>query len=376
MKKILSVFGTRPEVIKMAPVVKALAASSRFESFICTTSQHRHMQDQMMDLFDLKADFDFDIMVPGQSISYITARVLEALDGLLATEKFDAVLVHGDTTTSFAAALAAFNRGIPVGHVEAGLRTYDLQAPFPEEANRQLTGRLTSMHFAPTYVAKQNLLKEGTLESTILVTGNTVIDALLYMQEKIESGKIEISIDPQIQALVNQNLPFVLITGHRRESFGQGFLNICEAIRDLSLQFPHWHFVYPVHLNPNVQEPVQQLLGNLSNVHLMEPIGYAPFVYLMSHCYLVLTDSGGVQEEAPSLGKPVLVMREVTERPEGIDAGTAMLVGNDRERIVSGVSRLIEDSNFYHQMAKAVNPYGDGKAAMRIVDWLRLKQWR
>lgn len=368
-KRILSVFGTRPEVIKMAPVVKALEASPHLQSFVCTTSQHRHMQDQMMALFGLKADFDLDIMKPGQSISYITAKVLEGLDALFAKEQFDLVLVHGDTTTSFAAALAAFNRGIPVGHVEAGLRTHNLQAPFPEEANRQLTGRIATWHFAPTELAKKNLLQEGVPGQSIVVTGNTVIDALFYMQEKI---KAEPSLVEAILPLIahTHHSPFVLITGHRRESFGQGFLNICQAIRTLSERFPDWHFVYPVHLNPQVQQPVNNILKDLPNVHLIEPVDYAPFVYLMSHCKIVLTDSGGVQEEAPALGKPVLVMREVTERPEGIEAGTAKLVGSNHDRIVECVSLLIENEDAYSGMANAVNPYGDGLAAQRITNHL------
>lgn len=370
-KRVLSIFGTRPEVIKMAPVVKALEASSSIDAYVCTTSQHRQMQDQMMALFDLRANFDLDIMKHGQTISYVASAVLAKLNALFSKESFDFVLVHGDTTTSFAAAFAAFNHGIPVGHVEAGLRTYDLKAPFPEEANRQLTGRIASWHFSPTELSKQCLLNEGVSESEILVTGNTVIDALFYMKEKIEKDALEIKLDASVADLLQKAVPYVLITGHRRESFGDGFLNICEAIKTLAVQYSDWHFIYPVHLNPNVQKPVQEILNGLSNVHLIEPVDYAPFIHLMAHAKIVLTDSGGVQEEAPSLGKPVLVMREVTERPEGVNAGTAKLVGNDRYNIINEVSRLIDDELEYSKMANAANPYGDGNASERIVKFIQ-----
>ena len=369
--RVLSVFGTRPEVIKMAPVVHALQACDVVESFVCTTSQHRHMQDQMMKLFNIKADFDLNVMKPGQSINYVASRVIERLDQLLNDHAFDLVLVHGDTTTSFAAAYAAFNNGVKVGHVEAGLRTYDLSAPFPEEANRQLTGCIATYHFAPTEQSKKYLLNEGVQKDKIIVTGNTVIDALFYIKEQIANDNISVILDQKVKSLISEAVPYVLITGHRRESFGGGFLNICEAIKALAEKYPTYHFVYPVHLNPQVQKPVLKILSNLSNVHLIDPVDYAPFVYLMMHAKLVLTDSGGVQEEAPSLGKPVLVMREVTERPEGIDAGTAQLVGNDKQTIVAAVSALIDDEMHYQDMANAVNPYGDGKAAERIVGFIQ-----
>lgn len=352
----------------MAPLVKALEQSSLVDSYVCTTSQHRHMQDQMMALFELKADYDLNIMKPGQSISYIAAQVLEKLDLLFEKEHFDLVLVHGDTTTSFAAALAAFNRNIPVGHVEAGLRTYNLEAPFPEEANRQLTGRLARWHFAPTELSKNNLLAEKVPETNILVTGNTVIDALLWMRQHLSLNRIKVGLPSYILQLIEQEKPYLLITGHRRENFGEGFLSICRAIQKLAVRYPGWSFVYPVHLNPSVRKPVFNLLEGYVNIHLIEPVDYEPFVYLMDHCKIVLTDSGGVQEEAPSLGKPVLVMREVTERPEGIEAGTAKLVGTSEGVLISTVSELIDNPEVYQRMANAVNPYGDGAAAQQIVD--------
>lgn len=368
--KILSVFGTRPEVIKMAPVVHALQTVENIDSYVCTTSQHRQMQDQMMNLFNLKADFDLNVMKGGQTISYVASSVISQLDELFSANHFDLILVHGDTTTSFAAAYAAFNRGIPVGHVEAGLRTYDLKAPFPEEANRQLTGRIATYHFSPTAKSKNCLLQEGIKEKQILVTGNTVIDALFYIKDQIAQSCLNISLDSKVQSLIDDGKPYILITGHRRESFGQGFLDICGAIQELAEKYVNYHFIYPVHLNPQVQSPVNNMLSSCDNIDLIKPVDYAPFIYLMSHAKLVLTDSGGVQEEAPSLGKPVLVMREVTERPEGVDAGTAKLVGNDRFKIVSTVSSLLEDDVLYKQMASAINPYGDGNAAAKIVDFI------
>ncbi|PIQ42551.1 MAG: UDP-N-acetylglucosamine 2-epimerase (non-hydrolyzing) [Gammaproteobacteria bacterium CG11_big_fil_rev_8_21_14_0_20_46_22] len=368
--KVLTVMGTRPEVIKMAPVIKALESSDHFKSLVCVTSQHRQMQDQMMSLFGLKADFDLGLMKPNQTLTDVTVGVLQGLQALFREHRFDWVLVQGDTTTSMAASMAAFYAGIPVAHVEAGLRTYDLQRPFPEELNRQLTARMAAKHFAPTDCAKQNLLSEGVSAETIFVTGNTVIDALLYMREKIRAGEVQISLPESIQSIVDTQTPYVLITGHRRESFGEGFLNICQAIQRLAKQYSDWQFIYPVHLNPNVQAPVNEHLNGLANVHLIAPQEYAPFIYLMDHCRVVLTDSGGVQEEAPSLGKPVLVMREKTERPEGVEAGTAKLVGNRSDDIIAAVSGLIDDSAAYDAMAKAVNPYGDGQAAWRIVEWL------
>lgn len=369
-KRILSVFGTRPEVIKMAPVIHALEASENFESFICTTSQHRQMQDQMMKLFNLKADYDLNLMKPGQGLNYIASEVLAGVDNILENEHFDMVLVQGDTTTTFAASLAAYYRRVPVGSIEAGLRTYDLERPYPEEANRQLTSRIAKLHFAPTQQSKNNLLKEHVNPSDITVTGNTVIDALFYMQNQIAQNQVDISLPDKVQVLIDANKNYVLITGHRRESFGTGFQQICQAIKSLAVKFSQWHFVYPVHLNPNVQDPVNKILVGLDNVHLIEPVDYAPFVYLMDHCKIVLTDSGGVQEEAPSLGKPVLVMREVTERPEGIEAGTAKIVGTSAEYIVSSVSELISNKPAYDQIANAVNPYGDGAASQLTLESL------
>lgn len=369
-KRILSVFGTRPEVIKMAPVIHALEASEKFESFICTTSQHRQMQDQMMQLFNLKADYDLNLMKPGQGLNYIASEVLAGVDKILENESFDMVLVQGDTTTTFAASLAAYYRRVPVGSIEAGLRTYDLEQPYPEEANRQLTSRIAKLHFAPTQQARENLLKEHVDPEQISVTGNTVIDALFYMQDKISKQKVSVMLPEVVQNIINTRKNYILITGHRRESFGPGFLQICQAIKQLAVKFPLWHFVYPVHLNPNVQNPVNEVLIGLDNVHLIGPVDYAPFVYLMDHCKIVLTDSGGVQEEAPSLGKPVLVMREVTERPEGIESGTAKIVGTNSSHIVSSVSELISSKSAYDKMANAVNPYGDGTASRVIIDVL------
>lgn len=373
MIKVLSIFGTRPEVIKMAPIVHALALDPAFKSRVCTTSQHRTMQDQMMALFNLTADYDLNIMQPNQTLTDITVNVLRGLEQLFKRERFDWVLVHGDTGSCAAAALAAFYARIPVAHVEAGLRTYNLDSPYPEEANRQLTGRLARCHFAPTELAWQNLLEEHVDAANIVVTGNTVIDALLYMREQIRQQKVSVQLPPVLERLKAEGALYGLITGHRRESFGEGFLQICNAIKTLSLRYPHWHFVYPVHLNPQVQAPVKAILGQLPNVHLIDPVDYAPFVVLMEHCQWILTDSGGVQEEAPSLGKPVLVMREITERPEGIAAGTARLVGNREASIVDNVVRLIEDKAFYQRMANAVNPYGDGQAAQRIVEALKAR---
>ena len=367
MKKILSIFGTRPEVIKMAPIIIALEKSNKIKSLICTTSQHRQMQDSMMQLFGLKADYDLDCMQPGQDLFHITTTVLSRLKTVLEKEKPDLVLVQGDTTTSFVASLAAFYLGIPVGHVEAGLRTHDLSAPFPEEANRALTGRLARLHFAPTQAAKKHLLEERISEDTIFITGNTVIDALFWMKDRLNENEILRNLPESTQAVLKQKQPFILITGHRRESFGEGFESICQAIKILSEKFSHVHFIYPVHLNPNVQKPVNQILGDSNNIHLIAPLDYEPFVYLMSRCELVLSDSGGVQEEAPSLGKPVLVMREKTERMEGVDAGTAKLVGTNMDSIVKEVSELILNKDSYDKMANAVNPYGDGAASKKIV---------
>lgn len=378
--KVLLAFGTRPEAIKMAPLVKALQADDNFSVVVAVTAQHREMLDQVLNLFEIVPDYDLNLMKAGQDLYDITSGVLLGLRDILAEAKPDVVLVHGDTATTFAATLAAFYSRIPVGHVEAGLRTHDLYSPWPEEANRQLTGRLATWHFAPTERNRQDLLSEHVKDDTIVVTGNTVIDALHWVINKIANDTaLQSSIEEQLTRagltaeltanLANKKL--VLITGHRRENFGQGFENICQALRELATRYPDVNFVYPVHLNPNVQKPVKTLLVGLDNVHLIEPLGYEPFVHLMQQSYLVLTDSGGVQEEAPGLGKPVLVMRDTTERPEAVDAGTVKLVGTSVERIVFEVSNLLSNSSAYAEMSRAHNPYGDGKACRRIAEYLR-----
>lgn len=359
----------------MAPLVKALATDTRLEPKVCVTAQHREMLDQVLELFEITPDYDLDIMKSGQDLYDITSRVLLGLRDVLRDEQPDIVLVHGDTATTFAASLAAFYARIPVGHVEAGLRTNNLYSPWPEEANRQLTGRLTQWHFSPTERNRKALLAEKVDDADILVTGNTVIDALQWISEKISSSnQLKTSIAEQLSsaglAIEPESSRYVLITGHRRENFGDGFKNICKALGKLAANYPDTHFIYPVHLNPNVQQPVKSVLGGLSNVHLIEPLGYEPFVYLMQNSYLVLTDSGGVQEEAPGLGKPVLVMRDTTERPEAVEAGTVKLVGTSEQKIVTEVSELLTNSSAYAEMSKAHNPYGDGKACKRIVEFL------
>lgn len=368
--RVLSVLGTRPEAIKLAPVIKRLAATPGVESLVCATAQHREMLDQVLAIFDIVPDFDLDLMRPGQDLYDLTARVVTAMKPVLAEAKPDILLVQGDTTTCFCAALAAFYAGIPVGHVEAGLRTGDLSAPFPEEANRVLCSRLTRLHFAPTPTSRANLLAEGTPAGNIWVTGNTVIDALLSIRERAAATGGAGALSPEMARDWQAGARRVLITGHRRESFGSGFENLCTAIRTLAERHPDWRFVYPVHLNPNVQEPVGRILGGLTNVALIEPLEYLPFVWLMDSADVILTDSGGIQEEGPSLGKPVLVMRAVTERPEAVEAGTVMLVGTDREKIIQGVESVLLDRALYDRMARAHNPYGDGHAAARIVDVL------
>ena len=369
------VFGTRPEAIKMAPLVHHLRGRrDEFDVKVCVTAQHREMLDQVLSLFEINPDVDLDLMKGGQDLFDVTSRVLMKMRSVLQDYSPDVVLVHGDTTTCLATAMAAFYAQIPVGHVEAGLRTYDLQAPFPEEFNRQVAGRIATYHFAPTNLSKTNLVQERVEAAQIHVTGNTVIDSLHWMLGTIEA-------QPARAEALSNNLNdltgfkileqrYALITGHRRENFGTGFLQICEALRDLSVKYPEFHFVYPVHLNPNVQAPVNQILGELDNIHLIPPQDYEPFVYLLKHCYLVLTDSGGIQEEAPSLGKPVLVMRDVTERPEAVEAGTVRLVGSDRQAIVDAVSSLVDQPKLYEQMSAAHNPYGDGQACKRIADAL------
>ncbi|MFS1161230.1 non-hydrolyzing UDP-N-acetylglucosamine 2-epimerase [Aeromonas salmonicida] len=369
-KKVLSVFGTRPEAIKMAPLVHKLTNDERFESRVCVTAQHREMLDQVLELFDITPDYDLNIMCPGQTLNDITAKILTKLKPVLQEFKPDVVLVHGDTATTFAASLAAYYEQIKVGHVEAGLRTGNIYSPWPEEANRKLTGSLASYHFAPTATSRQNLLNEGYDESHIYVTGNTVIDALLMVKKKIESNKV-------LSDSLSQKFPFldarrrmILVTGHRRESFGGGFERICNALSSIAKKYPDVQIVYPVHLNPNVQEPVNRILSGLGNIYLIKPLEYVPFVYLMDRSYLILTDSGGIQEEAPSLGKPVLVMRDTTERPEAVEAGTVKLVGTTVEKICSSITALLEDEHVLETMTKAYNPYGQGDSSECIADIL------
>jgi UDP-N-acetylglucosamine 2-epimerase (non-hydrolysing) len=366
--KILTIFGTRPEAIKMAPLVNALAIESGIESAVCVTAQHRQMLDQVLKLFEIKPKYDLNIMRAGQTLTEITSEILIRIDPVLKEFSPDLVLVHGDTSTTFAATLAAHYKQIAVGHVEAGLRSGNLYSPWPEEANRKLTGALAKLHFAPTLKSKQNLLQEGVRSNDIFVTGNTVIDALLTVKRMLETNsKLRLLLARQF-AFLRHSARLVLITGHRRENFGNGFERICQAIRELAIYFPNDDFLYPVHLNPNVREPVNRILHGISNVHLIEPQDYLPFVYLMMRSYLILTDSGGIQEEAPSLGKPVLVMRDNTERPEAADAGTVTLVGTSQKQIVSGVSQLLIDTAAYQRMAYAHNPYGDGEACSRIIN--------
>ncbi len=400
MKKVMLVFGTRPEAIKMAPLVKAFAQfPETFETIVCVTGQHREMLDQVLHIFDIVPDYDLNIMKQGQDLYDVTSRVLLGMRDVLCETQPDVVLVHGDTTTSTAAALAAFYLQIPVGHVEAGLRTHNIYSPWPEEMNRQITGRIATYNFSPTSLSRQNLLEEKIDEHSIIVTGNTVIDALYWVIEKIKcdealSEKLKTilstagydvdRLDNPKQSTLNpkQGRRLVLITGHRRENFGDGFINMCTAIRDLAQKYPDVDFVYPMHLNPNVRKPIQKVFkgldtlspgkgwGEASNIFFIEPLEYLSFVYLMEKSALVLTDSGGIQEEAPGLGKPVLVMRDATERPEALEAGTVKLVGTDHDKIVSEVSWLLDDIAYYDVMSKAVNPYGDGRACERIVHYL------
>ncbi len=369
--KVLVVFGTRPEAIKMAPVVRAL--KSKLEVKVCVTAQHREMLDQVLDLFEIVPDYDLDIMKPGQDLFDVTSNVLSGMKQVLSEEQPDVVLVHGDTTTTMATSMAAFYLNIPVGHVEAGLRTYNIHSPFPEEFNRQITTKITQFHFAPTENARQNLLNEQVMEQQIYVTGNTVIDALFSMVEKARVADYSDDILEQIQFLSREkdNLPrIILVTGHRRENFGQGFEEVCRALRDIALENSDVQIIYPVHLNPNVREPVNRILSNINNIHLVEPMEYLSFIKLMDASYLILTDSGGIQEEAPSLGKPVLVMRDTTERPEAVEAGTVKLVGADEKEIVRVVNQLLTNKKIYKNMSKAHNPYGDGHASQAICDVL------
>lgn len=377
MKKVMLVFGTRPEAIKMAPLVKAFRADkAHFETVVCVTGQHREMLHQVLDIFQITPQYDLNIMQKGQDLYDVTSRVLLGMRPVLQKEQPDVVLVHGDTTTSMASALAAFYQQIPVGHVEAGLRTHDIYSPWPEEMNRQMTSRIATYHFAPTSLSKENLLKEGISENHIYVTGNTVIDALHLMVKQLH-----------IDWHQPQPRKSVLITGHRRENFGEGFLHVCQAIKTLAQKYPKVDFIYPVHPNPNVRKAILEVFGvsevaqtsqlneldnsSISNLKFIEPLDYVEFVTMMAKSTLVLTDSGGIQEEAPGLGKPVLVMRDTTERPEAVDAGTVRLVGTDQQKIVDEVSRLLDDDDWYHQMSHAVNPYGDGHACQRILDVLR-----
>jgi UDP-N-acetylglucosamine 2-epimerase (non-hydrolysing) len=371
MQKILLVFGTRPEAVKMAPVVKEFRKHpAKFDVKVCVTGQHRQMLDQVLEVFDIQPDYDLNIMAPNQDLYDITSKVLLGMKDILKKSVPDIVFVHGDTTTSLAAGLAAFYRHIKVAHVEAGLRTYDLAAPWPEEMNRQLTDRLCDYCFAPTETAKKNLLREK-INAHIIVTGNTVIDALLIAVDTIRTkpglkqGLLHELEQKGYHPLESRK--YILVTGHRRENFGEGFLNICHALKTIALDYPDVDIVYPVHLNPNVQEPVYELLGRINNIYLMPPLDYLPFVYMMLNCHLILTDSGGVQEEAPSLGKPVLVMRDITERPEAVEAGTVKLVGTDPAVIVQSVRELLKDEGIYKRMSQAHNPYGDGKAGKRIL---------
>ena len=375
MKKVLLVFGTRPEAIKMAPLVKALQKDSvHFETKVCVTAQHRQMLDQVLEVFEIIPEYDLNIMAPNQDLYDITSKVLLGLRDVLKEFQPDVVLVHGDTTTSMAASLAAFYQQIHVGHVEAGLRTYDMLSPWPEEMNRQVTDRICTYYFAPTEKSRQNLLHENIEDEKISVTGNTVIDALLMAVDIIAHK-------PGVKEQLHEELrtkgytvgcrPYILVTGHRRENFGEGFLHICRAIKEIASSHPDMDIVYPVHLNPNVQKPVYELLSGLENVYLISPLDYLPFIYAMQHSVLLLTDSGGVQEEAPSLGKPVLVMRNTTERPEAVEAGTVKLVGTDADAIVKNVTELLRDKEVYQQMSETHNPYGDGQACERIIERLR-----
>lgn len=382
MKRVMLVFGTRPEAIKMAPLVQEFQKyPAQYETLVCVTGQHREMLDQVLSIFGIVPDYDLNIMKPGQDLYDVTARVLSGMRDILTQSQPDVVLVHGDTTTSMAVALAAFYQQIPVGHVEAGLRTQNIYSPWPEEMNRQITGRIATYHFSPTPLSRDNLLREGIDKSRILVTGNTVIDALYAVVNKMKDDiSLQLSLVKELKAagydiarLATEGRRLVLITGHRRENFGDGFLYICRAIKMLSEKYPDVDFVYPMHLNPNVRKPIKEVFGEnrQSNLFFIEPLEYLLFVYLMEKSYIVLTDSGGIQEEAPGLGKPVLVMRDTTERPEALEAGTVKLVGTDYDKIILEVSSMLDDSQYYRKRSQAINPYGDGQACGRIVDALR-----
>lgn len=372
MKKILVVFGTRPEAIKMAPLVHELSVDDRFEYRVCVTAQHREMLDQVLELFDITPEYDLNIMKHGQTLCDVTSGILNGIESVIDDFEPHVVLVHGDTATTFATALAAYFKQVPVGHVEAGLRTGNIYSPWPEEGNRRLTGALTRYHFAPTEISRKNLLAENVTSSDISVTGNTVIDALLLVKNKLDNEPLLREEIAALFPMLDKNKKLILVTGHRRESFGAGFERICDALRQIANEHDDCQVVYPVHLNPNVKEPVSRLLADCNNVHLIPPQDYLPFVYLMTQSYLILTDSGGIQEEAPSLGKPVLVMRDTTERPEAVVAGTVKLVGTDVELIVNEVRNLLYNEAAYDDMSLAHNPYGDGQACQRILDFLDL----
>ena len=371
--KILTVFGTRPEAIKMAPVVRVLSRDPGFDHKVCVTAQHREMLDQVLDFFELVPDYDLNLMKHNQTLQGLTSDILLHLDKILQDFEPDMILVHGDTSTTFVSALAAYYRRIRVGHVEAGLRTYNKWAPFPEEMNRQLTGRLADVHFAPTQGARQNLLAEHIPEKHISVTGNTVIDSLMWARRKLENYTDK-EIDFLRKEIIDEEKKIILVTGHRRENFGEGFLQICQALRSIALRHPEVQIIYPVHLNPHVRRPVFDILGDVNNIRLIDPLGYPAFVWLMNRSFMIITDSGGIQEEAPSLGKPVLVMRETTERPEAVEAGTVLLVGTDPEKITGYTEDLLAEGTLYHKMKRAHNPYGDGHASDRIRNFL--KEWK
>src|SRR5690554_270004 len=369
--KNLIIFGTRPEAIKMAPLIHAFNQhSEKFTTKVCLTAQHREMLDQVMSFFELEADYDLNLMRPNQTLNGLTSDILLGLKPILEEFQPDYVYVHGDTTTTMASALAAFYSGAKICHVEAGLRTYNLQSPFPEEMNRQVTGIISDFNFAPTEDSARNLLKEGKNENSIFVTGNTVIDALMYGIEKVKSTSFKDDEIENLNGLIDTNKKLILVTGHRRENHGEGFIRICESLKQIAIDNPEVQIIYPVHLNPNVKEPVFRTLSWIDNIHLIEPLAYPAFIWLMEKSYLIITDSGGVQEEAPSLGKPVLVMRETTERPEAVEAGTVILVGTDKQKIISETSRLLNDESSYESMSRTHNPYGDGKASERIVKFI------
>lgn len=376
MKKILIIFGTRPEAIKMAPLVKEFKKNDKFNTKVCVTAQHRQMLDQVLDIFEIKPDYDLNIMKENQDLYDVTSNILLEIKKVFDDFKPDYVFVHGDTTTTFASSLAAFYKQIKICHIEAGLRTFNIYNPFPEEANRVLTSKLTTFHFAPTEKSMQNLLNENIDKNSILVTGNTVIDALFWVLKKIKNDKnLDKNIYEKLQNFINNKFEikkdkFILVTAHRRENFGDGIKNICKSLKILAKNNPNINFIYPVHLNPNIKKPVSETLCNISNIHLIKPLDYLEFSYLMSLSYLVLTDSGGIQEEAPSLGKPVLVLRDTTERPEAVDAGTVKLVGTCIEKIVDNTQLLIDNKKEYEKMSKASNPYGDGKACEKIVKFI------